>query len=577
MAVSCAPAACASAQCGVPRLQFEGGSVEGAAPNLRATGDLTLYGLVLGYVSPFPLALGFVWSTTVLAPTLRDNDGVTPAQYVLCTSPTGRTSFSAVVSAAELPPGAYYMRAYARWPTGRGTVVYSTVPGTFDVPAAVSVTMLSVDETPPQVLMRGQYVQEPALNEAGFVWAPTREDLTLERCTGSVIVTPDSAIFSNTLDTSGLQPGLYYVTAFAQSNMPGHPVVTFYAQDPLQFEATPPPPPEGQVFMVRVEDAFPWVEFIGEFAGSTIVFTQMGFVWATSVDDLTLEACFGFGPVAAINGEFRFNLDTTDMPTSRFYVTAFARSSAVTLYGEEFSEFYPGVQTPTVYTEQAFQEVYSDGVVAVHLRMLLTNPQPSFVPDTALYAFLCSATNPNPTLGGEDVTAVPATRVGNATLIDVTIDNADPTGIVYVRAAAGLGTLNSPADNVLTVQRAPSLTVALANQIGTDVRFQGGATYDAYPPSDTLARVQVQAYGYIWAKDRPPTIEDNDGLDNELPVPPAGSQPPTYVPVFPVSTYFSFSQGPGEYATCTYAQFVNSNTASEQQTVYSQPYIVTIT
>jgi hypothetical protein len=167
--------------------------------------------------------------------------------------------------------------------------------------------------------------------------------------------------------------------------------------------------------------------------------------------------------------------------------------------------------------------------------------------------------------------------VGNATIIDVTIDNADPTGIVYVRAAAGLGTLNSPADNVLTVQRTPFLTVALVNQIGTDVRFQGGATYDAYPPGDTLARVQVQAYGYIWAKDRPPTMEDNDGLNNKLPVPPAGSQPPTYVPVFPVSMYFAFSQGPGEYATCTYVQFRNSNSASEQQTVYSQPYIVTIT
>jgi hypothetical protein len=567
-------------------LQFVGGGIEGnnrgagaGRPRVvraaRAVGDVTLDGLVLGRVSPVPLAVGFVWSATDPAPTLRDNDGVTPLQYVVCISPTGRTSFSADVSAVALPPGAYYMRAYALRPVGHGDAVYSAAGVVFDVPSVVTVTMVSVDSDPPLVLMGGQYNEAPGFDGVGFLWALTREDLTLERCAGSSFQTPDATTFFNTHNTTSMTPGLYYVTAFAQSALPGQPVVTVYAQDPLQFEVAPPP--EGAVAMNRIVDAFPWLELIGVFAGSTVIFTQMGFVWATSLEDLTLEACYGFGPVAAVDGEFRFNLNTTNMPTSRFYVTAFARSSAVTLYGEEHREFYPGVQTPIVYTEQAFQEVYDEGVVAVHLRMSLSNPQPSFVPDTALYAFLCSATNPDPTVGGDDVTTVSATRSGNAIIIVVVIDNADPTGIVYVRAAAGLGTLNSPADNVLTVQRTPSLTVALVNQIGTDVRFQGGATYDAYPPGDTLARVQVQAYGYIWAKDRPPTIEDNDGLDNELPVPPAGSQPPTYVPVFPVSTYFSFTQGPGEYATCTYVQFVNSNTASEQQTVYSQPYIVTIT
>jgi hypothetical protein len=442
--------------------------------------NVLLRGRVAGLGTPYPAAVGFVWSTTVAAPTLRDCDGATRPQYVLGVSPVVPVTFTALTG--QLAPATYTVRAYVQWPAGRGAVVYS----------------------PP----------------------------------GTTFAVVDSAA----------------------------------------------------VYMDGVGDTFPWLSFRGEFDGDADVFGQVGFVWAASVQDLTREAALGdSGPQATAPG-FSFNYDTTPLAPGTYYVTPYALSTLPgqpvrTIYGATPAVFYAGPQAPVVATEQAFQTVDASnpGQLLVHMQMRLISSQPSFVPDTAVYAFLYSTTNPVPAPGGGDVQQVLPTRVPPSLFVDaiVPVTAAEANTIRYVRAAAGLVDPTAAlAATVLVTQRAPTVTAELISQAGPSVVFSGTASYDGFPDggapgSSVLARAQISRAGFVWAKGREPTLDDFDGGDTVTQVPTEGLQPPDFVPVVG-DLITAFELGPGVYNTRAYVLLVNSTGFSEQQPVYSATVAVIV-
>jgi hypothetical protein len=310
--------------------------------------------------------------------------------------------------------------------------------------------------------------------------------------------------------------------------------------------------------------------------GRSLVGLNAGFVWGVSAD-VTVETSLGYYLYVPDSTTLTHTLTSASLTDGSYYVNAVVVVDSEFVYGPTALAFDMGTPTPppsfTVNTVQAYAQVYDEGVYQFTFQMYLENSET--VPDTAVFTFLVSATNDNPSVGGADVFAVAATReLGDTWLASATYQNPSSAAVVYVRgiAQATVGGAVIAADNVLTVQFAPQVTLQLTSVSLPNRTFDAAASWMGFPLGPA-PHVFIIEYGYVWTNnvvDPVPTIINKNVI---YAYPGALTQPPDYVPTFPAMVTDFGAVGPGDYHTASYVQFATQDGPVE---VYSSIISVTV-
>lgn len=536
--------------------------------SINLLGVLDLHGVPLNTVE----SVGFLWGTSPVGLTLDScldyEDFPSPN-----TAPrTFSTTIAETITEGKLPLGRYYVNTFLTLTDT--TILYGIRPYGFFVgpPVVPTVAMVNVQNSGASVVRFNGVLDLHGLPTdlllVGFMWGST-SSFTVANCTASTVSPPgDDLDFTYAISSVDLEPGSYFVNALVQTLALGG---TAYGYGPvaLPFVVGLPPPTvslDGVSGSGTLEVMFEGALTLSE--GWLIDSVTVGFVWGSSNENLTFDNCLGSVLQVTVVQTFQFTITSLELGLGSYYVAPVVRYEVdgVVQYGYggapaafEIADPAPPAQLAT--TMRAYTTVVEEEGYNFNLQLEIGNS--GSVPESTVFGFLVSDTNPEPVIG-PGVTSVAAIRSGLSYLADVTYFNPGPSSVKYVRAFGTLDGENPTlADNVLTVQRAPLASLVLIDVSPPNITVQGFASYSLYPlPGDGFSRVTVVNFGYIWTlgAESVPTLSDGGflGLSQQLA---PDEQSIYYVPLFDPYTvdFAAAGYGPGMYNLCAFVQFQTNN------------------